>query len=79
MFATGTGVPEDPVTGSAHCMLAPYWSQKLADGGALQARQVSARGGDVEVEWDKDSARVRIRGAAITASTGTIFVPSELI
>ena len=45
-FAPDKGVPEDPVTGSAHCALAPYWARRL-DKTALKARQVSPRGGDL--------------------------------
>jgi predicted PhzF superfamily epimerase YddE/YHI9 len=45
-FAPDKGVPEDPVTGSAHCALAPYWAKRL-DKKTLRARQVSPRGGDL--------------------------------
>lgn len=45
-FAPGNGVPEDPVTGSAHCALTPYWSHRLGKK-HLKARQVSPRGGDI--------------------------------
>ena len=45
-FAPDKGVPEDPVTGSAHCALAPYWSRRL-NKKTLKARQVSPRGGDL--------------------------------
>jgi PhzF family phenazine biosynthesis protein len=45
-FAPDKGVPEDPVTGSAHCALAPYWAQRLGKT-TLKARQVSPRGGDL--------------------------------
>jgi PhzF family phenazine biosynthesis protein len=60
-FAPGLGVPEDPVTGSAHCMLAPWWSARLGKN-RLVARQVSARGGRLECETRGD--RVRISGRA---------------
>ena len=46
-FAPDNGVPEDPVTGSAHCSLTPYWSKRLGKK-TLKARQVSPRGGDLE-------------------------------
>ena len=46
-FAPDNGVPEDPVTGSAHCSLTPYWSKRLGKK-SLKARQVSPRGGDVD-------------------------------
>ena len=59
-FAPMSGIDEDPVTGSAHCTLAPYWIGRLGRS-PLQARQISARGGDVTVELDGD--RVRLSGA----------------
>lgn len=52
-FAPAAGVPEDPVTGSAHCMLVPYWAQKLGRP-TLFARQISARGGEL---WCSDGTR----------------------
>jgi PhzF family phenazine biosynthesis protein len=48
-FAPHAGIPEDPVTGSAHCVLTPYWARRL-DKARLSARQVSARGGELVVE-----------------------------
>ena len=48
-FAPGAGIPEDPVTGSAHCMLAPYWAERLGKA-RLSARQLSARGGALTCE-----------------------------
>ncbi|KZV90155.1 Diaminopimelate epimerase-like protein [Exidia glandulosa HHB12029] len=75
VFATGSGVPEDPVTGSAHCMLATYWTQKLGISGELRARQVSQRGGNVDVEWVRESERVKIRGEAVVAAKGILLVP----
>lgn len=48
-FAPHAGIPEDPVTGSAHCVLTPYWAKRLGKA-KLQARQISARGGDLTVE-----------------------------
>lgn len=60
-FAPALGVPEDPVTGSAHCMLTPWWSARLGKD-RLVARQVSARGGRLECENRGD--RVRISGRA---------------
>ncbi len=63
-FAPGIGIPEDPVTGSAHCYLAPYWSAKLGKN-TLTGFQASKRGGVVECELaDKD--RVKLRGKAVT-------------
>ena len=48
-FAPHAGIPEDPVTGSAHCVLTPYWARRL-DKARLTARQVSGRGGELLVE-----------------------------
>ena len=61
-FAPKVGVPEDPVTGSAHCQLTPYWSQKLGKND-LRAHQVSARGGELRcVERGK---RIEIAGRVV--------------
>lgn len=62
-FAPKLGVPEDPVTGSAHCELAPYWSAELGKT-ILNARQVSKRGGDIQCELRGD--RVTLTGKATT-------------
>ncbi len=58
-FAPAVGVPEDPVTGSAHCTLVPYWAQRLGKK-KLHALQVSARGGELFCEHRGD--RVSIGG-----------------
>lgn len=61
-FAPAQGVPEDPVTGSSHCTLAPYWAQRLGKT-ELEARQLSRRGGALSCTFDGD--RVRIAGRAV--------------
>jgi PhzF family phenazine biosynthesis protein len=66
-FAPREGVPEDPVTGSAHCTLAPYWADRLGRN-ELVARQVSARGGDLRCKLIDD--RVLIAGRATLYSRG---------
>ena len=71
-FAPAIGIPEDPVTGFAHCMLTPYWSRRLGKS-VLRARQISARGGELLCEDRGD--RVSIAGRAITYLRGTIEVP----
>jgi PhzF family phenazine biosynthesis protein len=71
-FAPAKGVPEDPVTGSAHCTLVPYWARRLGRT-RLAARQVSARGGELACELAGD--RVRIAGHAADYLEGTIEVP----
>ncbi|MGW8273097.1 MAG: PhzF family phenazine biosynthesis protein, partial [Thermodesulfovibrionales bacterium] len=68
-FAPGAGIPEDPVTGSAHCTLVPYWSERLGKR-QLHAFQLSRRGGELFCV-DKDD-RVLIGGRAVTYLSGTI-------
>ncbi len=73
-FAPEVGVPEDPVTGSAHCTLIPYWAEKLGKN-ELFARQVSTRGGELFCELVSD--RVKIGGNAVLYMKGEIYVASE--
>ena len=68
-FFPRLGVPEDPVTGSAHCVLAPFWAARLGKP-RLRARQVSARGGEILCE-DR-GARVSISGRAALYLKGAI-------
>jgi PhzF family phenazine biosynthesis protein len=68
-FAPRVGVPEDPVTGSAHCALAPYWAERLGKT-KLVARQVSRRGG--ELLCAVKGERVLISGSAVTVLAGTM-------
>lgn len=70
-FAPAAGVAEDPVTGSAHCTLAPYWADRLAKT-TLEARQVSRRGGALRCVMDGE--RVRMSGRAVLYLEGTIHV-----
>ena len=70
-FCPRLGVPEDPVTGSAHCMLAPFWAERLGRT-TLRAHQVSARGGAVHCGVAGD--RVRLTGHAVQYLEGTITV-----
>jgi PhzF family phenazine biosynthesis protein len=71
-FAPAHGIDEDPVTGSAHCTLIPYWAERLGKT-QLRARQVSARGGELSCEHLGD--RVRIGGQAVSYLTGTVVLP----
>lgn len=71
-FAPARGIPEDPVTGSAHCVLVPYWADRLGTDD-LHARQVSARGGELFCRLRGD--RVRISGSAVLYLEGKILVP----
>lgn len=69
-FAPKYGIPEDPVTGSAHCELAPYWANKLGKN-TLSAKQVSKRGGNITCEVKVD--RVFLSGSAVT------FMEAEIV
>jgi len=71
-FFPKAGIPEDPVTGSAHTTMAAYWSPKLGKT-KLKAKQLSARGGDVGVEVLGD--RVLLTGTAKTFMKGEIYLP----
>ena len=68
-FAPRVGVPEDPVTGSAHCALTPYWAARLGND-SLAARQVSKRGG--ELLCAMNGKRVLLSGAAVTVMVATL-------
>jgi PhzF family phenazine biosynthesis protein len=69
-FAPGSGVDEDPVTGSAHCCLGPFWASRL-DKQELTAYQASERGGVVRVRVDAD--RVHLGGQAVTVMRGELL------
>lgn len=73
-FAPGLGIKEDPVTGSAHCALTPYWSKRL-DRTTLNARQISARGGELVCE--QRGERVGMRGRAAFYLEGTIRISAS--
>src|SRR5256885_1327617 len=68
-FAPGSGIPEDPVTGSSHCALGPFWSTRLGKS-ELLAYQASARGGIVRVRLAGD--RVKLGGQAVTVLRGEL-------
>jgi PhzF family phenazine biosynthesis protein len=68
-FAPGSGIDEDPVTGSAHCCLTPFWSRRLGRT-TLVAHQVSARGGVLRLALVGD--RVLMRGQAVTVLRGEL-------
>lgn len=73
-FAPAQGIPEDPVTGSAHCTLIPYWARRLGKA-SLFARQVSQRGGEL---WCEDRGdRVRIGGCAVKFLEGEIELAGD--
>lgn len=70
-FAPKFGVPEDPVTGSAHCVLTPFWAKRLGKS-HLHARQVSPRGGELWLE--NVDGRVRLSGNCVPVLEGTLTV-----
>lgn len=70
-FFPQTGVDEDPVTGSAHTTLAPYWAKRLGKN-KLSAKQLSRRGGALAIEWKGE--RTEIGGEAVTYLIGKIFL-----
>jgi PhzF family phenazine biosynthesis protein len=70
-FAPRLGINEDPVTGSAHCCLGPFWAERLGQN-VLRGFQASPRGGLVEVEVSSD--RVKLRGRAVTIFRGELLV-----
>ena len=70
-FAPGAGIPEDPATGSAQCVLMPYWSKRLGRN-RLVGRQISQRVGDFDCELAGD--RVKIGGRAVCYLRGSLFV-----
>ncbi|KAM7423905.1 hypothetical protein PAMA_000324 [Pampus argenteus] len=69
-FAPWAGIPEDPVTGSAHTVLGSYWSKKLGKK-KMMAYQCSSRGGELELEV-RDDGRINIAGQTVTVLQGTI-------
>jgi predicted PhzF superfamily epimerase YddE/YHI9 len=70
-FAPAAGIDEDPVTGSAHCGLGPYWAARLGKT-SLKGFQASARGGTVGVAV-RESGRITLSGAAVTVSRGELL------
>jgi len=70
-FAPSYGIPEDPATGSAHCILAPYWAKRLGKF-RLHARQLSERGGELWCEVAGD--RVLLKGKAVVTLEGSLSI-----
>lgn len=71
-FCPKAGIPEDPVTGSAHCTLGPYWADKLQKD-TLEAYQASERGGRISVIVDKVGGRVNLQASAVLVMVGTLL------
>lgn len=73
-FAPRVGVPEDPVTGSAHCCLGPYWTEELGEA-RLVGRQVSPRGGTVRVDVSAgNDEQLELAGRAVTTLRAELLV-----
>ena len=72
-FAPWVGIPEDPVTGSAHTVLAPYWARELGSN-RLWARQCSPRGGQLGLAVDWDRQCVLADGEAVIVLQGKLRV-----
>ena len=70
-FAPSYGIDEDPVTGSAHCVLVPFWAERQCKS-RLEARQVSPRGGELFCE--DQGERVSLAGQAVLYLRGTIEI-----
>ena len=73
-FAPKMGVPEDPVCGSGHCHIVPYWAEKL-EKRALTARQASPRGGTLYCRLDGD--RVILAGRAVLYAVAELMVEEK--
>jgi len=71
VFLPKIGIPEDPVTGAAHCMLVPYWSEVL-ERKTFFARQVSPRGGELWLRLEGE--RVKMAGHAVLTVTGEVHI-----
>ncbi|XP_047058493.1 uncharacterized isomerase BH0283-like [Lolium rigidum] len=72
LFCPKFGMDEDPVTGSIHCVLGPYWGRKLGKQ-KLTAFQASPRGGTLYLELDDANRRVKIQGETVTVMAGTLL------
>jgi predicted PhzF superfamily epimerase YddE/YHI9 len=70
-FAPAKGIPEDPVTGAAHCMLAPYWARRLGKT-EFRAFQASRRGGEVVCRLAGD--RVELEGGCVFYLEGQVEI-----
>lgn len=75
VFCPWSGIPEDPVTGSAHAVLGPWWAERL-NKTVLRARQCSPRGGDVTVAVDSNGKRVKISGDTAIVFKGSLYLPA---
>ncbi|KAG2141875.1 hypothetical protein DEU56DRAFT_795294 [Suillus clintonianus] len=76
MFAPAADLPEDPVCGSAHTLLVPYWASRLGKKTEeeMHVRQVSPRGGELWVAWNQDEGLVRLKGYAKAFGKGEFTI-----
>lgn len=74
VFGPAVGIPEDPVTGSAHCVLGPYWHEKLRLRAAdvMHARQLSEREGGIGVVYDQEKGVCKLIGKAVITAKGEL-------
>ncbi len=77
-FAPWVGIPEDPATGSAHTVLAPYWSDRSSAAGrrrtSFEAWQCSPRGGRLRLELDRENGCLRAAGGAAVVMEGKLYL-----
>ena len=71
-FAPWIGVTEDPVTGSAHSVLAAYWASKMPNKLEFRARQCSPRGGELNVKLLEEGGKVQLLGQAVVIFSGSL-------
>jgi predicted PhzF superfamily epimerase YddE/YHI9 len=76
-FAPWAGIPEDPVTGSAHSVLAAYYNEALGKN-VMSARQCSTRGGEMMLKVSDDKKWVTVIGQTVTVISGTLMLPAHL-
>jgi len=74
MFAPRAGVAEDPVCGTAHALATPYWMAANNISGIVHARQVSARGGDLQILLESCESRIKLAGQVRTVSRGELYI-----
>ena len=76
MFAPAVDIQEDHVCGSANCLMAPYWADKLGipSGQEMYVKQVSARGGDLWVTVDMQREKVKLSGGACLTTKGQVYL-----
>ena len=74
-FVPRSGVAEDPVTGAAHCLLTPYWSRVLSipGGQVIPTRQVSPRGGNIDLVWKQNTGTVLLWGESRVVAKGEVY------